>query len=123
MTVILGALVAGGASAAQTAVADAYAGLKALISRKFGSAQPGLDQVLEQHAGDPDLYRLVAQRVLRDVGADRDQEVVDTATALLEQAEAATPGLTGGLVGQINAQGGRIVVVGRDMHGDIRMDG
>lgn len=46
-----------------------------------------------------------AEKALRDAGADADREVVDRAADLLRQAEAVKPGVTGGLVGQISAQG------------------
>jgi hypothetical protein len=93
-------------------MADAYAGLKALIVRKFGGQEPALEDTLDQYASRPDDARGAASQQLKQVGAELDQEVVDAATDLLRQAEAARPGVTGGLVGQINAQGGKVVVVG-----------
>jgi hypothetical protein len=123
VSVLLSALALAGTAlkpVADEAVKDGYAGLKAVILRKFGGKEPELAQVLEQHEKRPELYKPTAEAVLRQVGAADDQELVDKATALLEAAEAAQPGVTQGLVGQINAAGGRIVVAGT-IHGGVRM--
>jgi len=54
-------------------------------------------------------------------GADRDQELVDRATEILKIIESKSPGATAGLVGQINAAGGKVVVIGGDNRGNITM--
>jgi hypothetical protein len=123
LTILQSALSLAGAAlgpVANQAIKDGYAGLKELIIRKFGGQEPELARVLDQHEKRPDLYKPTAEAVLKQVGADRDQELVDRATELLKRAEAARPGVTGGLVGQINAAGGRVVVADT-IHGGVDM--
>jgi hypothetical protein len=124
LTVIISALSLAGTALqpiTDQAIKDGYAGLKALLIRKFGGAEPELAPVLDQHERRPDVYTPAAENLLRAVGADRDQEVVDAATALLKHAEQTQPGISGGLVGQINAQGGQVAVVQGNVHGGIHM--
>jgi hypothetical protein len=120
ITVLMSALSVAGAAIGDQAIKDGYAGLKAMLISKFGSKNPRLEPAIADYAEDPDTYAKPVEKVLSDVGADRDQEVVDRATELIKRAEAAQPGVAGGLVGQINALGGRVVVVGRDV-GTINM--
>ena len=108
------------APVADRAVADGYAGFKELIVRKFGAKDPDLAPTLEKHAEKPERWEQPVEDLLKEVGADRDQELIDRATQLLKAAEATQPGVTGGLVGQINAQGGKVSVVGGNV-GTINM--
>jgi hypothetical protein len=123
MTILVTALSLAGLAQPSTdrAVKDAYARLKTLLLTRFGQNNPRLERILENHAEDPDTFKPPLEKILKDFGADCDQEVIDAATELLKHAERSQPGLTGGMVGQINAQGGRVVVIGGDFHGTLNM--
>ena len=124
MSVLLSALALAGPALkplADQAVKDAYAGLKSLLVSRFGAQNPKLERTLEVQAEDPETFKPATEKALRDVGADRDQDVIDAATRLLKQAEQSQPGVTGGMVDQINAQGGRVVVIHGDFHGTLNM--
>jgi hypothetical protein len=113
MNVILSALALAGTALqplGDDMMKDGYAALKALLVRKFGGEEPKLESALDEYARQPEALKPSTAPRLRELGVDRDQEVVDLATRVLAQAEAARPGITGGLVGQINAAGGKVVV-------------
>jgi hypothetical protein len=101
ITVILSALAVAGGKVGGQAIQDGYEALKSLIVRKLGGNQPKLEERIDDYV---------------QAGAGADQDVVDRAVELLRQAEATQPGVTGGLVGQINAQGVNVV---HTMHGNI----
>jgi len=114
-TVLLSALSLAGTAlspVADQAVGDAYAALKALILHKAGVKSLELEATLAKYEQKPEVWKEPTKEALKEAGVDQDQEVVDQATALLQHAERATPGVTGGLVGQINAQGGKVAVIG-----------
>ena len=116
ITVILSALAVAGSKVADQAIRDGYAGLKALILKKFGKAQPKLEERIDDYVEDQETFERPAEKALRDAGVAADQEVVDRAVELLRAAEASQPGVTGGLVGQINA---RNVVVAQQIFGNV----
>jgi hypothetical protein len=116
ITVILSALAVAGGKVGGQAIQDGYEALKSLIVRKLGGNQPKLEERIDDYVQDQETFRSPAEKALREAGAGADQEVVDKAVELLRQAEATQPGVTGGLVGQINAQGVNVV---HTMHGNI----
>lgn len=112
-TVLLSALSLGSRAlhlTADEAIKDGYAGLKGLIIRKFAQANPDLEGALTKLEKNPEAYKPVVEAEVKAAKVDQDQEVVDRATTFLLQAEATLPGVTGGLVGQINAQRGVVFI-------------
>jgi len=114
ITVIMGALSVAGPFAkpiADQAVRDGYAVLKSLIVQRFAPKDPSVETNLAKFEQKPEVWKEPLRDALREAGADNDQEVVDSATELVKKAEAAQPGISGGLVGQINAAGGKVIVI------------
>src|SRR5258708_19895403 len=95
------------------AIKDGYAGLKSLIIQRFGKKDPTLETTFAKYERKPDSYEGAIRDTLAEAGADKDQEIVDWATELVDKAEAAQPGITGGLVGQVNAPGGNLNLLRR----------
>jgi hypothetical protein len=87
MTLILTALAAGAAAAAQDtasqAVRDGYAGFKALIQRRFAK-RPEAETALTQYEEKPGVWEAPLKDALAETGADEDQEVLQMAQQLLK---------------------------------------
>jgi hypothetical protein len=115
ITVIVTALSTGATvaltSTAEQAIKDAYAGLKGLLLRKFGK-QGDTEKAVEDVERKPDSNgrKETLKEELTTAGAARDAELVGKATELLELLEKKSPGISGGLVGQIRADGGQVFV-------------
>jgi len=124
ITILISALSLAGTAlkpVSDQAVKDGYAGLKALIIRKFGDKSPQLESTLTSYEQKPEVWKEPVKDLLQTAGAANDQEVMDHATELLKRAESTQPGITGGVVGQIDAQGGRVVTIAGDQTGTFNM--
>jgi hypothetical protein len=86
ITLIVTALAAGAAlgvkDTASSAVKDAYAGLKALITKRFGG-RAGAELVLAKHERAPATWQAPLMAELGEVGADSDPDLVAAAQALM----------------------------------------
>lgn len=89
-TAILAALIAGvtagAADVGKAAIVDAYAGLKSLITRKFG-AQSDLSRAIDSLEGKPDSAgrQVTLQEEVAAAQADQDGEVLAAVRALEEK--------------------------------------
>jgi hypothetical protein len=119
ITVILSALAVAGGKVGAQAVQEGYQTLKSLIVKRFAGNQSKLEERIEEYVHDQETFQKPAVKALVKAGVGADQEVFNTAVELLRQAEAAKPGVTGGLVGEINAQNVNVV---KTMHGDINQN-
>lgn len=115
VTLVVAALVAGVSAglgdAASSAIKDAYAGLRSLLTTRFTREQ---DKVIEEHAADPDTYEKPASKVLRESGAAADAEVAAAAQRVLALAD---PAGTAANKYQVDARGATIGIVGD--HGQV----
>lgn len=86
ISVVLAALAAGATAAAQDttsqAVKDAYAGLKALVKKRFaGKSQAEI--ALTEYEKDQDTWQKPLQKSLVETGADQDETIVRQARQVL----------------------------------------
>jgi hypothetical protein len=87
ITLIVAALAAGAAAGvgdtASQAIKDAYAGLKALIKRRFaGDAKA--EETLADHDADPETYRKPMEKQLTESGTAEDPAVIEAAQKLMK---------------------------------------
>jgi hypothetical protein len=112
VTLIVSALVAGAASAAQdaasNAVKDAYSGLKTLLQRRF-QGKPSAEMALAEAETDPDTWEKPLAKAVAEHGSD--QEVLALAQRLLQllQSQQSAPS------SHVVASGDRSVAIGRDV--------
>jgi hypothetical protein len=98
---------------ASQAIKDAYAGLKALIKRRFaGNAKA--EETLADHETDPETYEKPLAKQLEAAGAQDDPEIVQKAEELLKKADQA------GIKTKYHVQvtGGKVGIIGDHGHID-----
>lgn len=86
-SLILAALVAGAAAAAKDtasqAIKDAYAGLKALVQKRFAD-KPEAETALVQHEKKPDVWKEPLKDALTETGANQDEEIIRQAQQVMK---------------------------------------
>ncbi len=87
VSVVLAALAAGTTAAtkdtASQAVKDAYAGLKALVKKRF-EKKPQAEMALAEYEQDTDTWEKPLQKSLVETGADQDEAIVRQAQQVLK---------------------------------------
>ena len=90
ISTILAALTAGAVAAAketaETAIKDAYEGLKSLIKKKFGDKTLAKAAV-DAHASEPKPSEAILRPALKEAAVDQDAELLAAAKALLAEAD------------------------------------
>ncbi|MGH3620728.1 MAG: RIP homotypic interaction motif-containing protein [Sciscionella sp.] len=112
VSLIVAALAAGAVAGAQSTAADvvkdAYAGLKALVRRRFAGRESG-EMVLEKHEGHPEAWRGALEAELVEVDVAGDSAVVQAAQQVLALLDA--EGFRAGKY-QVDARGAQGVQIG-----------
>jgi hypothetical protein len=86
VSLILAALVAGAAKAAEGVAQDAYDGLKTLIKRKFESQNKSDSSVLlDKYEQKPEKTKPLLEDELTEAGIDKDEEVIKLAQQIMAQ--------------------------------------
>jgi hypothetical protein len=108
ISLIIAALAAGVSQTASEAVKDAYAGVKALIRRRFGGDK-GVEAALDRLEQRPAAGNSELAQHLRVAGADRDRELILAAQGVLRLVDPA-----GSEAGKYDVRitGGKGIVVG-----------
>jgi hypothetical protein len=87
ISLIVAALTAGAAAGVQgsaaSAVRDAYAGLKAMVKRRF-AGRPDGELILARHEQAPQTWQEPLTAELSAAGAGRDADLVEAARALMD---------------------------------------
>jgi len=87
VSLVLAALATGVTAAAQDtasqAVKDAYAGLKALVKKRF-EKKPQAEMALAEYEKDKDTWEKPLQKSLVETGADQDEAIVRQAQQVLK---------------------------------------
>ncbi len=90
ISLILSALIAGATAAAKDtatqAVKDAYAGLKTLIQKKLGG-RADAESVLSGYEKKPEVWQAPVQDALQEAAADKDEQIVKAAQAIMAQVD------------------------------------
>jgi hypothetical protein len=120
VTLIVSALIAGAASAAQdiasTGVKDAYNGLKTLLQRRF-QGKPSAETALAEAETDPDTWEKPLAKAVAEHGSD--EEVLALAQQLLQLLQSQQSASSS----QVVASGDRPVAIGRDAKGNTFISG
>jgi hypothetical protein len=86
ISLILAALLAGMSTGIGSVTADAikgsYEGLRRALKRKLAS-EPGAEAVIDGYLADQDMYEDQLRRALWKAGADRDDDIISTARAIV----------------------------------------
>jgi hypothetical protein len=97
ITLIVGALSAGAAAAAQDtasqAIKDAYAGLKALIQRRFAEKKkPEGEMALKKYEEKPAVWEAPLKDAIKETETDKADEILKAAEALKRALEKTADG-------------------------------
>ncbi len=89
MDIIIAAIAGALGNLSSDAVKAAYKGMKDLIQRKFG-AEHKMTKAIEELEQEPDSdgWKLVLQEAAKKAGADKDEEIMKAAQALLDAVKA-----------------------------------